>query len=99
MIYAEIKAARLFTFSQQPFAQVFIKIFLIMAVGGGLVVAGYMTGLKAFKNIWIVSVTSIASILLIEPIMNYLVVQQAPTRGALIGFIFGVCGLLSALFL
>ena len=69
-----------------------------MAVGGGLVVAGYMTGFKAFKNIWIVSVISIASILLVEPIMNYFIVGQLPTRGALVGLVLGAGGLFSALF-
>lgn len=98
MVYAEIRAARLFTASQQSFVHVFFKLFIVMAVGGGLVVAGYMAGLKVFKNIWIVSVTSITSILLIEPVMNYFVVGQLPTRGALIGLILGVCGLLSAIF-
>ena len=55
-------------------------------------------GFKAFKNIWIVGVTSITSILIAEPILALTIFQQVPTRGAVIVFILGGIGLFSALF-
>lgn len=71
----------------------------LIIIAGILLLSGYMLGLKAYKNIWIVSVISITSILIAEPIINYTVTHQLPTKGAFIGLIFGVLGFLSALFL
>ena len=53
---------------------------------------------KAFKNIWIVSVISITSILLIEPVLAYFIFDQLPTKGAAIGLVLGAIGLYLALF-
>jgi hypothetical protein len=58
-----------------------------------------MFGLKIFKNIWIVSVISITSILIIEPFIAYFIGGQLPTKGAIIGLVFGVLGFAAALFL
>lgn len=99
LICIEIIAAKKYALAAQPFLQVGMKIFLWMVVASGFIVAGYMLGLKAFKNIWIVTVTSITTILIAEPILNYFVIGQFPTRGAVIGFVFGIAGLASALFL
>jgi hypothetical protein len=97
-IYAQITAARAYS-TTNPFMQVFWKMFLVMAAGGGLLVAGYMLGFPAFKNIWIVSVISITSILITEPAADYIIFKQLPTTGALIGLILGALGMISALFL
>ena len=99
LIYIEIIAAKKYALAAEPFVQVGLKILLWMIVASGFIVAGYMLGLKAFKNIWIVTVTSITTILIAEPILNYFVIGQLPTRGAAFGFFFGVLGLLAALFL
>lgn len=83
----------------QPVGKIFL--FLAPAVigaGFGLLLA-YVLGIKAFKNIWVVSVISITSIVIAEPILIYAVFRELPTRGALIGFVLGVVGLLSAVFL
>ncbi len=98
-IYAEMLAARNNYFSSQPIFQTFLKGFLIITIGGGLLILGYMLGFKSFKNIWIVSVTSITSILIIEPILAYTFFHQLPTKGALIGLIFGTLGFLATIFL
>jgi hypothetical protein len=71
----------------------------VITVAGFLLLTGYILGLAAFKNIWIVSAISISSILIFEPAMDYIVTQQLPTRGALVGLIFGALGIVSALFL
>lgn len=96
-ILAEMLAAKYYI--QHPFLQAFSKVVLMMIVGGGFLVAGYILGFRFFQNIWIVSVVSITSILIMEPLLIYLVFNQAPTRGGLIGFILGALGFMAALFL
>lgn len=97
-IYAEMLAARSLSLTSRPFLSVFLKMFLVIAIGGGFLVAGYMLGFKSFQNIWIVSAASITSILIIEPVLAYAVFQQLPSRGALVGLIFGLLGFVSAIF-
>ena len=92
-IYTEVIAAH--AYQNNLFWSIFIKMFLLMTIAGGLLVAGYMLAFKGFKDIWIVSVISITSILFMEPIINYLVFHELPSRGTTIGFILGVLGLIS----
>lgn len=67
-------------------------------MAGGFLIAGYILGFGAFKNIWIVNVASITAILIAEPILAWTIFHQAPTPGALIGFILGAIGLFVSLF-
>jgi hypothetical protein len=97
-IYAEMIGARSNHISTQPFFQIFLKMFLLITLAGGFLIAGYMLGFNAFKNIWIVSVISITAILIAEPILAWTIFQQTPTTGAIIGFILGAIGLLISLF-
>ena len=97
-IYAEMIGARSNYIASQPFLQIFLKMFLIITLAGGFLIAGYMLGLSAFKNIWIVSVASITFIIIIEPILAWTIFKQIPTIGAIIGFVLGVIGLFVALF-
>jgi hypothetical protein len=76
-----------------------IKMFIIIVFAGVFLIVGYMMGFSAFKNIWIVSVASITSILIIEPILAYTVFQQLPTKGAIIGLILGILGFISSMIL
>jgi hypothetical protein len=96
-IYAEMYGAKMYAIS--PFLQTILKLLLVIAVAGGFLVAGYMFGFNVFKNIWIVSVISITSILIVEPILAYTIFKQLPTKGALIGLILGAAGFVSALFI
>jgi hypothetical protein len=96
-IYAEIIAARTYSLNSKPFLQIFLKTFIIIVFAGVFLLVGYMLGINAFKNIWIVSVTSITSILIMEPILAYTIFQQLPTKGAIIGFILGVIGFVSSI--
>lgn len=75
----------------------FFMMFLVITVAGALLIAGYILGFSAFRNIWIVSVTSIVSILIMEPLLAYLVFRQLPTLGAAIGLILGMAGLVVTL--
>jgi len=88
-IFAEMVGARSNNIASEPFWQIFLKVFLIIAIAGGFLVLGYMLGFNAFKNIWIVSVASITSILIMEPILAWAFFKQAPTIGATIGFVMG----------
>jgi hypothetical protein len=94
-IYSEIIATK----NINTFMSTFLKMSGVMTLAGLLLVAGYMLGLKYWQNIWIVSVVSIASIIIMEPIIIYSLFHELPAKGALIGFILGVLGLLSVLFI
>ena len=98
-IYAEMLGARTHAYTSQSFTRIFFKLFIIMTFTGALLLAGYMLGFKAFQNIWIVSVISITSILMIEPILAYTFFKQIPTRGAFIGLMLGFPQALVALIL
>ena len=98
-IYAEIFGARYYHTRAETFARVFVKIWPLIFISGIFLLSGYMLGLKNFKNIWVVSVISITSILIIEPFMAYFVGGQTPTKGALLGLIFGILGFAAALFI
>ena len=91
-VYAEMIAARAHSLDSEPFLSIFWRAFLQMAVAGALLIAGYMYGYRSFKNIWIVSALSITSILIMEPVIGFIVFQQLPTRGAVLGLVFGALG-------
>ncbi|MFA5778331.1 MAG: hypothetical protein WC870_02490 [Candidatus Paceibacterota bacterium] len=97
-IFAEVVAAKYYSFDNAKFFNIFLKALPIIIIGCILLLFGYMLGLRSFKNIWIVSAISITSILISEPIINYFVTHQLPTTGALIGFILGILGFFSAIF-
>lgn len=97
-IYTEMMAAKNSSLASQPTFQIFLKMFIMMTVAGVFLIAGYTLGINAFKNIWIISVTSITSILLIEPLLAWLFFHQAPSPGAIIGFSLGAIGLFIATF-
>jgi len=94
-IYAEVAAARAVG-TNASFWLIFSKMFAVMCVAGSFLVAGYMFGFRGFKDIWIVSVISIASIVIMEPFINYSVFHQLPSMGAAVGLILGILGLVAA---
>lgn len=98
-IYAEVGAAKASFINHDSFGQAFLKMLPVIIVASFFLLSGYILGLKSFKNIWVVSAISISSILIFEPAIDYLVTHQLPTRGALAGLIFGMLGIISALFL
>jgi hypothetical protein len=74
----------------------FVKMTLLMAVAGAALIAGYMFGYKSFSNVWIVIALSVGAIVIIEPVIAYLLFRELPTRGAVIGMVLGVAGILSS---
>lgn len=97
-IYAEIIGARGSSAVSQPSAQLFMKMFLLIALGGGFLVAGYMLGATVFRNIWVLAVASITAILIVEPLIIWMIFHQAPTAGAAAGFTLGILGLILSIF-
>ena len=94
-IFSEIIAAR----NINNFFNTFWKMALIATLAGLFLTLGYMLGMKYIENIWVVGAVSIASIVVVEPIITYLIFHELPSRGALIGLILGILAILSALFI
>lgn len=94
-IYSEVIAAKNLT----SFWSTFWKMSLITTIAGIFLIAGYMLGIKYLQDIWVVSAVSIASIVVMEPIITYLVFHDLPSKGALLGLILGILAILSALFI
>jgi hypothetical protein len=72
---------------------------LVFTAATPFLLYGYMWGYSAFKSIWVVSIISITSILIIEPVLCYSIFKELPTKGALMGLVFGILGFISAIFL
>src|SRR5579859_5170058 len=94
-IYSEIIAAR----NINNFFSTFWKMCGLMFLAVIFLIASYMLGMKYLQNIWVIGAISIASIVIVEPLLTYLVFHELPSRGALIGLILGVLAILSALFI
>ena len=97
-IYAEISGAKLNSINNSNFAGIFIKMFLIITASGILLLLGYTLGFSSFRNIWVISVISITAIIIVEPIIAYTIFKQFPTKGAIMGFILGIIGILFSIF-
>jgi len=97
IIYAEILSAKMFYTQSRPFWFVMSRVGTMAFISTFILLMGYMFGLSAFKNIWIVTVISVTSILLAEPILTYTVTHQLPTKGAVAGLILGFIGLILTL--
>jgi hypothetical protein len=97
-IYAEVVGAK--SISQNNlFTKTFANFVVFVLISGALILSGYLVGIRAFKNIWLVSLTSILSILIVEPPLDYFVFKQFPTTGALIGFVFACIGFVATMLL
>ena len=92
-VYAETFAVKYGFFTSG-----FWRLIIIMTLGGILLVSGYILGYSAYKNLWIITVILIATLLIAEPLIIIFFFHQTPTTGALIGFILGIIGLISSIF-
>ena len=66
-------------------------------VGVLLVLGGYYFGYLSFRNIWVVSVISIGSVLVAEVILSLTLFGETPTIGAWIGLGCGLVGIVASL--
>lgn len=95
-IFAEMMSAKLYAGEgSHPYWPIFIKAFIVVTFAGGFLITGYMLGAKSFKSIWVVIALSITPILIIEPIFGYTLFGTLPSRGALVGLIFGALGFIA----
>ena len=69
--------------------------FLLITLAGAPLLWAYRYGYAAFRNIWVVMVVSMVSILVAEPLV-ILFFFEIPTRGAMMGFCCGVNGFVLA---
>lgn len=76
-----------------------LPMFLLISVGGILLVCGYALGYMYLKSIWIIVAISVGAILVVEPILALLLFRDVPTVGSLIGLVFGALGTLAAIIL
>lgn len=93
-IYSEVVTARLAQTGSSS-SEEFVLPIVLMCFAGFCLLGAYWLGYVAVGDIWIVTVVSVTSLLLLEPV----VVHEAPGRGALIGFVLGALGMLSSVLL
>jgi ABC-type amino acid transport system permease subunit len=96
-ILAEILGAQKAATRHKEIVLIFISMLLVLTLAGMASLFGYIIGIAILSNIWIISIISISSILIIEPVLDYVIFKQLPTKGAAIGFVLGVLGFTSAL--
>lgn len=96
-IVAEMLAAYEHGNASASFTASFARALPWITVAGACLVAAYIVGYAAFRNIWTVTAISIAGILLVEPVAAVLLFREVPTRGAVVGFGLGAIGLLATL--
>ena len=92
-VYAET-----FIIKYKLFSGNFWKLFLLITIGGFLLLVGYYLGYKAYQNLWVITVISIVTLLITEPLILVVFLNQTPTVGMLTGFALGIIGLFLALF-
>ena len=97
-ILSEMLSAKYYFIPNSQLTHILIKLIPLTIIGSILILVGYMLGYKTFTNIWIISTISITSILILEPTLAYFIFKQIPTRGALIGLIFGAVGFAFSIF-
>lgn len=97
-IVAELIASKRFTETTNHFAALW-PMYLLITLGGVLLVTGYVLGYMHLRNIWIIVAISVGSILVVEPVLTWLLFREVPTTGAFIGLVLGAAGTLAAIFL
>ncbi len=99
-IYAELNFAEILLhpgITPKETVLTFIKMILVITLGGIFLLGGYYLGYFSFKNIWIISVVSITAILIADPFLAYTFFKQIPERGSIIGLTLGVLGMIATL--
>ena len=95
-IYAELYAAKLPASGAIPLAGL-IKPSVLISFAGVCLIFAYWMGYHVVGNIWVVTIASITSILILEPIVVFAMFKEIPSRGAIIGFVLGTMGFIAAI--
>ncbi|KQN59750.1 hypothetical protein ASF02_18275 [Pseudomonas sp. Leaf58] len=93
-IYSEVVVAKLAHTGSASWGAISFPLAL-MCFAGICLLAAYWLGYVAVGDIWIVTVVSVTSLLLLEPVVVWSLFHETPGRGALIGFVLGALGMLS----
>jgi hypothetical protein len=79
-IFLEIYLAHRFE-AQGSFGEVARAILLLLPIAAlavGLLLLGYIYGIRSLRQIWLVTIISWSSIVLIEPVLNYWFFRELP---------------------
>lgn len=72
---------------------------LVMTIAWVLLLVWYWLGYKYLKNMWLIYIVSITSILILEPIIIYFLTWEVPNLWSKIWFAFWVIWFLSTIFI
>ncbi|AZE55850.1 hypothetical protein SAMN05216475_1650 [Pseudomonas synxantha] len=97
-IYSEVVTARLAHTGGGSWGA-FVLPVVVMCFAGFCLLGAYWLGYRAVGDIWIVTVVSVTSLLLLEPVVVWSLFHEAPGRGALVGFCLGALGMLATILL
>lgn len=97
-IYSEVVVAKLAQTGSASWETLFLPL-VLMCFAGICLLAAYWLGYVAVGDIWIVTVVSVISLLLLEPVVVWALFHESPGRGALIGFTLGALGMLATVVL
>lgn len=99
-IFLEIFLANKFraegTFSEITKMLLFLIPFFIISFV--LLLFGYIYGFRSYQKIWVVTIVSWSSIVLIEPFLNYILFHQAPSGNTLIAGAFALLAIFISIF-
>lgn len=72
---------------------------ILIIIAGLLLLVGYWVWYKSLKNLWLIYIVSITSILILEPILIYFLSWELPNLWSRIWFVLWVLWFLSAIFI
>jgi hypothetical protein len=87
-IYSELLIARGASFAWT---------FFLITLAGIPLLYGYRVGAETANSVWPVFVVSIASIVIVEPLLIWAMLRDRPSLGSVAGFACGVLGMFLAL--
>ena len=96
-VASEMYAAHYHEHRLASVSQIVLVATLAFALSGGFLIAGYMVGYQAFRNIWVVTTISVTSILFVEPLIAYFLFHEWPTPGVVVGVFLGIFGFIATL--
>lgn len=97
-IYSEVVTAKLAQTGSHSWDAFAVPV-VLMCFAGLCLLGAYWLGYVVVGDIWVVTVVSVTSLLLLEPIVVWWLFHEAPARGALIGFCLGALGMLATVLL
>ena len=72
-----------------------IPIFILCLV---FLLLGYIYGYRYFRKIWIVTIISWSSIVLVEPILNYIIFKELPSGKVVIASVLALAAIFISIF-